>query len=141
MAPNTVRQPSPSTGIAIMYITVGVLMTIWAAVWYYFLNHREEVAYDWKYFVCIGLLLSGVSIAVIGLLVGRIGREAQHADIPVGQVTSATVQPTNTDGQPLPAQPLAAAQPAVAVQPAVAAQPVAPANGPMPARTIPTSGS
>jgi hypothetical protein len=136
MAPNTVRQPSPSTGISILYLTVGILMTIWSAVWYYFLNKREELPpYDWKYFVCIGLFFSGLAISIIGLLVGRIGKAAQNADIPVGQVTSATVQPTGTAGQPIPAQPVLA-------QPAIPVQPVAPApNGPAPARTIPSTGS
>ncbi len=113
-SPNTVRQPSPSTGIAIMYITVGILLTIWSSVWYYFLHHQDQAVSDWKYFVCYGLFFSGLALLTIGLLVGRIGREAQHADIPVGQMTSATVQPTNTAGQPVPPQPVAAA-PAVAV--------------------------
>jgi len=126
-SPNTVRQPSPSTGIAIMYITVGVLLTIWSAVWYYFLSHRELTSSDWRYFVCAGLFFSGLALMIIGLLVGRIGREAQHADIPVGQMTSATVQPTNTAGQPVPAPAQAAPMAAVPAPVAVA-----------PARTVPT---
>jgi hypothetical protein len=108
-----------------MYITVGVLMTIWSAVWYYFLQARAEHAFDWKFFVCVGLFFSGLAIAIIGLLVGRIGQAAQHADVPVAQVTSATVQP-------VPATPAVQAAPAVPVQPATPA---------VPARTVPTSGS
>ncbi len=130
MPTNTVRQPSPSTGISILYITVGVLLTIWSAVWYWFLNQRAEPAYDWKYFVCCGLFFSGLALGIIGILVGRIGRAAQHADVPVGQVTAATVQPTNTAGQPLPPAPPPAAPPAAP-----------PANGPAPARSVPTTGS
>jgi hypothetical protein len=126
MTNTTVRQPSPSTSLAILYITVGVLLTIWSAVWYWFLRSREGVP-DWEYFVCCGLFFSGLALGIIGVLVGRIGRAAQHADIPVGQVTAATVQPTNTSGQPV-APPTA--------QPVPAAMPVAAPN-----RTAPTSGS
>jgi hypothetical protein len=131
MAPNTVRQPSPSTGISIVYITVGVLLTIWAAVWYYFLKHQDVSSYNWRYFVCIGLFFSGLAIGIIGLLVGQIGRAAQHADVPVGQVTAATVQPTNTAGQTIPAASPAPAQPA----------PPTAGTSPAPARTVPTTGS
>ena len=42
MATPTLRQPSPSTHISVGYLTVGILMAIWAAVWYYFLKRREE---------------------------------------------------------------------------------------------------
>jgi hypothetical protein len=133
MPTNTVRQPSPSTSLSILYLTIGVLLTIWAAVWYWFLSHRGESVADWNYFVCAGMFFSGLALSVIGLLVGRIGRAAQHADVPVGQMTAATVQPTNTAGQPLPAAPPAAAQPAVPAVPAP--------NGPAPARTVPTTGS
>jgi hypothetical protein len=127
-SPNTVRQPSPSTGISIMYITVGILLAIWSAVWYYFLHHQEQPASDWKYFVCYGLFFSGLALLIIGILVGRIGRAAQHADIPVGQMTSATVEPTNTAGQTVPPE---AAPATPAATPAVA----------VPARSVPTTGS
>jgi hypothetical protein len=116
-----------------VYITVGVLLAIWSAVWYYFLQRQDVVSYDWKYFVCIGLFFSGLALGIIGVLIGRIGKAAQHADIPVGQVTSATVQPTTTSGQPVPAAP--AAQPAPQTQPAPAVTVAAPP------RTAPTSGS
>jgi len=99
------RQPSPSSTLAIGYITGGVLLTIWAAVWYYFLSNDEsgEPVARWKWYVCIGLLCSGIAIAVIGVLVGRIGREAQHADATIGQLTGAIVTPNTPNGQVLPA--------------------------------------
>ena len=90
---NTLRQPSPSSVLAIMFITVGTLGAIWAAVWYYFLRVNEEPSQSWRYFVCTGLFLSGLAVATIGILVGRIGREAQNADTPIGQVTAAAVKP------------------------------------------------
>lgn len=116
---NTLRQPSPSTGIAVMFITLGTLAAIWAGVWYYYLRNAEVLTNDWRYFVCTGLFLSGVAVAIIGLLVGRIGQEAQNADAPIGEVTAAAVQPVGT-----PVVTQGAVQPAVV--PANAAAPVAP---------------
>lgn len=114
-APNTVRQPSPSTGLAIVYLTVGVLTTIWASVWYYFLSRQQEPVAEWKWYVCLGLLFSGIALSVIGLAVGRIGREAQNADVPVA--------PSNLPAQPAvqPQAPVAQAAPAAPGQPVVTA--------------------
>jgi hypothetical protein len=36
---------------------------------------------SWWY-ICIGVILSGAVLILIGLLTGRIGREARHADAP-----------------------------------------------------------
>jgi hypothetical protein len=82
-----VRQPSASTGTAILFITVGVLMAIWSAVWYFFLARAELAPPQWKWYVCAGLFFSGLAIMVIGILVGRIGQEAKQADSTVGAVT------------------------------------------------------
>src|SRR5262245_13211472 len=91
---NTLRQPSPSSGMAVAYITVGSLAAIWGAVWLYFLRNEVDAA-RWQYYVATGVLLSGLALTIIGLLVGRIGQEAQNADVPIGQVTAAEVQPTD----------------------------------------------
>lgn len=117
---NTLRQPSPSTGIAVMFITLGTLAAIWAGVWYYYLRTNPDIEpNNWKYFVCTGLFLSGVAVAAIGILVGRIGQEAQHADTPVGEIKAAAVQPTGAPGAAqVPVQPVAPAQGAAPVMPA-----------------------
>jgi len=76
-------------------ITIGVLAAIWAGVWFYFLRAQGEPSYSWKYYVCTGLFLSGLAFSIIGLLEGRIGREAQTGDVPTAQ-TTAVVKPTTT---------------------------------------------
>ncbi len=121
--PNTtIRQPSPSTGVSIFFITVGVLLAIWSAVWYHYLGENDP---QWKYFVCTGLFLSGIALLVIGSLVGRIGREAQHADVPIGHLATPAVPAT----------------PVVAGTPAVPAAPVAPAVPAVPTQAPPRAGS
>ncbi len=119
---NTLRQPSPSTGLAIGYITVGTLAAIWATVWWYFLrNEAAERVSAWQWYVCAGLFWSGVAVGVIGLLVGRIGLEAQNADVPLGQVTAAAVEPNGvapaaaTTQAAAPAASMAPMQPVVMV--------------------------
>ncbi len=130
---HTLRQPSPSAGTALFFITVGTLAAIWAGTWYYFLRLQEDTSPgDWRYFVCTGLFLSGVAVAIIGILVGRIGQSAQQADTPVGEVTAAAVKPTGVAGTASQVAP----QPAVPVN-AVPA-PVQPIHQPVP-HTFPRS--
>jgi hypothetical protein len=72
----------PAARSALTYITTGALLDVWAGVWYWYMHtHPDGVRNGWWY-VCIGILLSGVVLIVIGCMVGRIGREAQHADSP-----------------------------------------------------------
>ncbi|MFO0927141.1 MAG: hypothetical protein U0736_08875 [Gemmataceae bacterium] len=109
MTPNTtVRQPSRSTQLSVLYITIGVLLTIWSSVWYYFLRHAEYSTDNWRYYVCIGSLFSGIALLIIGLLLGRIGREAQRADVPIGYLPPATTPVVPA----APAAPVATAAPA-----------------------------
>jgi hypothetical protein len=120
---NILRQASPSSGLAVGYITVGSLAAIWGAIWLYFLRNEMDVA-RWQYYVSTGVLLSGIALTIIGILVGRIGQEAQHADVPVGQITAATVQPTDAAPmQTVAAVPQASGAPVVMAQ---APQPMAP---------------
>lgn len=125
MIPNTtIRQPSRSTQLSILYITIGVLLTIWSSVWYYFLRDIATPTDSWRYYVCVGLLLSGVALFVIGILLGRIGREAQHADVPVGHLMPAAPTVPAT-----PAAPVAPGTPAPVAQVAPGQVPVSPAAG------------
>jgi hypothetical protein len=66
-----------------MYITVGSLMDVWGTIWYWYMHSMPDGNRDssWWY-VCMGVILSGAVLILIGLLTGRIGREARHADAP-----------------------------------------------------------
>ncbi len=74
---------NPAARSAITYITVGALTVVWAGVWYWYMHSVGPGNRDgtWWY-VCTGMLLSGLVLMTIGFLVGRIGREARHADAP-----------------------------------------------------------
>jgi hypothetical protein len=113
MNPTTLHQPSQGAKYSLYYITVGSLVVIWSAIWFYYLRQSEVPAGDSRYYVCTGLFLSGIAVLVIGTLVGRIGQEGKSADVPVGEVTAAAVAPPPANGAAVPVQP-------------VAAQPVAP---------------
>src|SRR5205823_8454952 len=87
---------------------------------------------------CFGFFLTGVTLLVIGLALGRIGRAARHAELPPPEVTQAEAQaeqnaaarapivaPTNP-ATPLGAPPVQGAHPGVpGVPTAPAATPVA----------------
>ncbi len=118
---------SSASRIAIIYITIGALMLVWSAVWYLWLNElrpEERSSYFW----CFGVMLSGLTLVVIGLGVGRIGRAAADADLSPEQ---ATATPPKPDQHRLPA----AAPGAVPVQvvPVPPGTPVAPVVGAHPA--------
>src|SRR5262245_34337752 len=79
------NQASPAARAALIYITIGSLTVIWTCVWFVYLrNHPPDgnLVYYW----CTGLLITGLTLIVIGLGLGRIGRAARHADLPAATV-------------------------------------------------------
>lgn len=90
------RGQSRSAAGAIWYVTIGVLMMIWAGLWYYYFLWPVQNPPRWQTFTCVGTILSGFAIGSIGLLFGLIGRGAKAADTTVGVASpvGAYVQPT-----------------------------------------------
>jgi len=141
-------QPSSAARVALVYVTGGALIFLWSALYR---------AYVWQYvpdpdpvrlYFCYGVMLSGATLFIIGLLLGRIGRAARHAELPPPEVT-ATVAKTDQEAaatgvaSPLnPIAPTTAAVPAVPPIPPVAGtiatQPVLP-NGTVPVATLTTA--
>jgi hypothetical protein len=74
---------NPAARSALVYITLGALMDVWAGIWFWYMRSTHPGDRDgaWWY-VCTGMVLTGLVLMVIGFLVGRIGREARHADAP-----------------------------------------------------------
>jgi hypothetical protein len=102
-------KPSSAAGTAIVYITVGALLDVWGIVWWIYLwstgSERRAL-----YYICAGIILSGLTLLTIGLALGRIGRSARRAELPPPEVTDK-----------------AAAEPAVIIRtPAVPATPATP---------------
>jgi len=113
------RNQSKSAAGAIVYVTVGVLMIIWAGLWYCFYIYPVPNPPTWQKFMCIGTILSGVAIGGIGLLFGMIGRGAKGADTSVGvstmgstlPIAAATVSPNGSVVGPAPVMPAVSAVP------------------------------
>lgn len=83
-------KPSSSARTAVIYITGGVLMTVWSCIWYAYLN-RNPPSNEAIWYLCNGFILTGIALFVIGLAIGRIGRSARHAELPPEEVTAEVV--------------------------------------------------
>jgi hypothetical protein len=84
-------KPSPTALAAVSYITIGALTGIWSGIWYAYLRHSPPEN-DFTWYCCYGFLLTGLTLFVIGLMIGRIGRSARHAELPPEEVTAAVVK-------------------------------------------------
>ena len=107
------RSQSKSATGAILYVTVGTLLMIWAGLSYYYFLMNNPEAPAWANFLCIGTILSGLAVASIGLMFGLIGRGAKGADTtvgvaPIGPMVAPGVMPGAVGGQVLPAGPMVA---------------------------------
>jgi hypothetical protein len=122
-------KPSAAAKMALAYITIGSLMIVWTAVWFFYL-YRNPSPDQPAYYFCTALLLTGFTLLVIGLGVGRIGRAARHAELPPPEVTPVVAQTDRiaaATGAPSPEN----------VQPgALAASPPAPPSLPVPAVAV-----
>jgi hypothetical protein len=125
-------RPSAAAKMALAYITIGALLIVWTGISFAYLYRHPPQREFWYYFDT-GLLLTGVTLLIIGLGLGRIGRAARKADLPppeatptvaqTDRVAAATSLPSPQNIQPGAAKASPAAQPvqAVPVTPPVAA--------------------
>lgn len=86
------RSQSRSAAGAITYVTIGVLMMIWAGLCYYFFVMPDPNPAAWQKFACVGTILSGFAIGTIGLLFGLIGGGAKAADTTSGVAATGTAE-------------------------------------------------
>ena len=73
------QKPSFGAPVAIGYITVGSLTVVWSGIWYWYLHNHPPLE-NTSYYFCIGFLLSGLVLILIGLGLGPIGRVARQAE-------------------------------------------------------------
>jgi hypothetical protein len=92
-------QASAAARTALIYITAGALIIIWTGVWYVYLHNNPPEANN-VYYWCGGMLASGLSLLLIGLGIGRIGRAARHADAPTQVVPPVAVNPQTSNVVP-----------------------------------------
>lgn len=96
------------------------LLVVWTVVWYVYLRNFPPSTQG-PYYWCAGFLATGVTLLVIGLALGRIGRAARHAELPPPEAA-----------QQVAAETMAAAQappPAAVVVPAPDTRPIAATPG------------
>ena len=132
-------KPSFGPRVAITYITVGALLGVWTAVWY-FTFARDDQGYIARntWFWLTGFFLTGLTLIIIGILIGEIGRKARKAELPPpeAQPQEAAIQqtaaampppvvPATTAAAPVIANPMTGAAPAATQvqQPAQQSQP------------------
>lgn len=99
-----------SATMAIGYITVGALLTVWTTVFYF--SQRDQPHSTNFNFWTTGFFTTGVILVGIGLFVGKIGREARQAEVaaaPSIQMVAPLTQPQ--------AAPVVAASPTTAASP------------------------
>ena len=82
---------SPAFGprTAIIYVTVGTLLDVWTAVWFFTFGRGDESMTSTTWFWLTGLFLTGLTLVAIGLLLGPIGRAARKTELPPSEVTVA----------------------------------------------------
>lgn len=123
-------KPSFGPRTAIIYITVGALIDVWTAVWYLaFARPGQGTITSNTQFWLWGFFLTGLTLILVGLFLGQIGRSARRAELPPPETTPAEAQIQTT----------AAAHPNPVVAGTVAGQPAAvppaPTVGTMPPMT------
>lgn len=80
---------------ALGYITVGALMDVWTAAYYFFYVRTAEpgsidgAASNATAFWLTGLFVTGLVLMTIGFFLGRIGRAARKAELPPSEVAHA----------------------------------------------------
>jgi hypothetical protein len=133
MSPPILSKPSKAATLAIAFVTIGALIMVSCTVWYvWMVNHQPADAggthSDAPFYWCALFFFNGLTVFVIGLAIGRIGRSARRAELPPEvspnqptaqpAVASPILQPTAANGQAVyPGQPVAAVPPVAPTAP------------------------
>ncbi len=138
--PPVMSKPSRAAHLAIAYVTLGALIMVWNGIWYaWMVNHQpaaDQPHNDGAFYWCAAFFFSGLTLFVLGLVLGRIGRAARRAELPPevsGERTAQpavaappVMQPAPLNGQAvLPGQVAVPGQPVAAVPPVASTAPTA----------------
>ncbi len=75
------HQTSPAARVSLVYITIGSLLVVWTGVWFAYLYQHPPQS-DHTYYWVTGSLITGVTLLIIGLSLGRIGEVSRPAEAP-----------------------------------------------------------
>jgi len=120
---------------SIIYITAGALIDVWTVVWYLAFGRGTPGGInDSTQFWLWGFFLTGLTLLVVGVLLGRIGQAARKAEMPPAEALAAEAQ-IQTTAAANPQQ--VVAQPAHAVVPTPAGSNVMPAPAAVASQYVP----
>jgi hypothetical protein len=78
--------PAFGPRVALIYVTAGALIDVWTLV-YYFTVARDRELNNVTWFWLSGLFLTGLTLVVLGLVLGPLGRAARKAELPPAEAT------------------------------------------------------
>jgi hypothetical protein len=89
-------QPSFGPRTALIYVTIGALLDVWTSVWYFAFRDSTVPLEHTTSFWLFGLFLTGLTLVVIGVLLGPLGRSARKLELPpvAATGTEARIQQT-----------------------------------------------
>jgi hypothetical protein len=81
-------QPSFGPRTALTYVTIGSLIDVWTGAWYFAFRDPSTPMSHTSSFWLVGLFLTGLTLIVLGLLLGPLGRSARKVELPPQEATS-----------------------------------------------------
>jgi hypothetical protein len=89
--PPVLSKPSSAAPTALVFITLGALLTIWSGLWFVYLQNYPPTQ-KLVHYVDAGFLLTGLVFVAIGFFVGPVARMARQAELPPSEVTPVVAQ-------------------------------------------------
>lgn len=96
--------PAFGPRIAFAYVTIGSLIDVWTAVYYWVyvrgVDQSEVPGHTW--FWLLGLFLTGLTLILLGIIIGPLGQYARKAELPPpeAQQAEAAIQQTGAAHPP-----------------------------------------
>lgn len=93
--PPILSKPSSAAPTALVYITLGAVLTVWSGIWFMYLRNNPP-GHQFVHYIDAGCLLTGIVFLLIGFGLGPMARSARQAELPPQEVTP-TVAQTNVE--------------------------------------------
>src|SRR5262245_44264153 len=87
--------PAFGPRLAVLYVTIGALIGVWTGVWYYAFSQPAAEGGGLtpnQWFWVTGFFLTGLTLIVIGLLIGPLGQYARKSEMPPPEATPSEAQ-------------------------------------------------
>ena len=89
--PPAMSKPSGAASAALIYITLGSIMTVWSGIWFMYMRNNPPTQ-QWVNYLCLGFLVTGIVLMAIGFTLGPLSRWARHAELPPQEATGPAIQ-------------------------------------------------